>query len=71
MTGNSQLFQCPGMGSVSFFITLLNFVMTQTFFKKISSTSLTCYFHDATLASGLILRSLNKKTPHNAAFVSH
>ena len=55
MTGNSQLFQCPGMGSVSFFITLLNFVMTQTFFKKISSTSLTCYFHDATLTPGLLL----------------
>ena len=55
MTGNSQLFQYPGVGSVSFFITFLNFVMTQTFFKKISSTSLTCYFHDAPLTPGLIL----------------
>ena len=55
MTGNSQLFQCPGVGSVSFFITLLNFVMAQTFFKKISSTSLTWYFHDATLTPDLIL----------------
>lgn len=55
MTGNFQLFQCAGVGSVSFFITFLIFVMTQTFFYKISSTSLTCYFHDATLTPGLIL----------------
>ena len=56
MTGNSQLFQCPGMGSVSIFYNPFEFRNdTNVFFKKISSTSLTCYFHDATLTPGLIL----------------
>ncbi len=55
MTGNSQVFQWPGGGSRSFFITFLILAMIQTFFKKISSTSLTCYFQDTSLDPGLIL----------------
>lgn len=41
MAGNYQVFQWLDVGSLSFFITFLIFVMTQTFLKKISSTSLT------------------------------
>lgn len=41
MAGNCQEFQWLDVGYLFFFITFLIFVMTQTFFKKISSTSLT------------------------------
>ncbi len=41
MAGNYQVFQAVDAGSLFFFITFLIFVMTQTFFWKISSTSLT------------------------------
>ncbi len=41
MAGNYQVFQWLDVYYLSFFITFLFFVMTQTFFKKISSTSLT------------------------------
>ena len=34
MTGNYQVFQWLDVGSLSFFITFLIFVMTQTFFLK-------------------------------------
>lgn len=34
MTGNSQVFQWQGAGSLSFFITFLILAMTQTFFLK-------------------------------------
>lgn len=54
MTGNYQLFQRVDVVSLSCIVTFLIFAMTQTFFKKISSTSLTCYFHDASLGPGLI-----------------
>lgn len=41
MAGNYQVFQWLDVDYLSFFITFLFFVMAQTFFKKISSTSLT------------------------------